>query len=83
MKPLHPGNFQAFLDAYREALQDSYKANPESYTWRPDQFDTVFGRMSEAIESGSFNKDSPAFKKACRVLGINHTYKAITEFISL
>ena len=82
-KPIHPGNLQAFLDVYKEQLHKAVKERPEEYLWSMSEFDAVFERMSKAIERGSFNKDSSAFKLTCKELGIKHTYTAIKEFISL
>jgi hypothetical protein len=80
---IHPGNFQCFLDVYREKLLEARKRHPETYAWPDSELDAVFERMTKAIERGSFNKDSHAFKATCKTLKIKHTYKAIKEFISL
>lgn len=78
---VHPGNFQCFLDVYREELEKSLKEAPENYAWGPDDLETVFNRMKNAIERGSFNKDSISFKRTCKRLNIKHTYRAIDDFI--
>ena len=83
MSSIHPGNLQCFLDVYRGHLFKSVTEQPNYYAWPISDFDKVFERMSKAIERGSFNKDSKAFKDTCKELGIKHTYKAIREFISL
>lgn len=82
MDNTHPGNLQCFLDVYREELERSYKASPESYAWPWSDFDVVFSRMAKGIEAGSFNKDNETFKRTCKRLRIKHTYTAIREFIS-
>jgi hypothetical protein len=83
MKTTHPGNLQCFLDVYKENLLKQIRENPQDYAWDVSQFDEVFSRMAKAIERGSFNKDSKAFKATCKELKIKHTYTAIREFISL
>lgn len=80
---IHPGNLQCFIDVYKEKLFEARKADPETYSWPESEFPLVFERMTKAIERGSFNKDSYAFKATCKALKIKHTYKAIQEFISL
>ena len=80
---IHPGNFECFMDVYREQVIESHKANPEYYDWPIEDLDRVLGRMRFAIEKNSFNKDSDSFKRTCKQLGIKHTYTAIREFISL
>ena len=51
---------------------------------RPEsEFEAVFKRMIEAIERGSFNKDSIAIKNTYKQLKIKHTYQAIKEFIAI
>lgn len=82
-KIIHPGNFQCFLDIYKENLIKEVQNNPNEYAWSLDQLETVFSRMSSAIERGSFNKDSKAFKNTCKELKIKHTYKDIENFICL
>jgi hypothetical protein len=83
LKPIHPGNLQCFLDCYRENLKIALELFPEEYHWSFKDFDSVILKMNAAIERGSFNKDSRAIKATCKQLKINHTYKAIKEFISL
>lgn len=78
---VHPGNLQCFLDVYKEELIKSHKENPDSYAWPFSELDEVFKRMSAAIERGSFNKDSKAFKSTCKALGIKHTYRDIDAYM--
>ena len=80
---VHPGNFECFMDVYREELTKQHSENPQDYAWPASELETVLCRMRAAIEKGSFNKDSKAFKNTCKRLKIKHTYAAIREFISL
>ncbi len=85
MKPqvIHPGNLQCFLDCYYKNLVKARREFHEEYAWPDSELETVFEHMASAIEKGSFNKDSRAFKATCKELKIKHTYTAIKEFISL
>jgi hypothetical protein len=71
---------QVFISIYRLELADSLRNNPDQYAWTLTDFDEVFTRMEQAIIKGTFNKDSDAFKRTCKKLGIKHTYKAIREY---
>lgn len=75
--------FQRFIGVYKEELEKSVRACPDDYAWALSDIDTVLERMTRAIERGSFNKDTPAFRRTCKQLGIKHTYKAINDFITL
>jgi hypothetical protein len=74
-------NLDIFLDAYKEQLRLSHQNNPEQYVWPLSELETVFNRMKQAIQKGSYNKDSSAFKATCKELKIKHTYLAIDCFI--
>lgn len=74
-------NQEKFLEEYKKQLIISITANPEQYSWTIDTLEEVFGRMKAAIIRGSFNKDTPAFKRTCKVLKIKHTYRDIETFL--
>ncbi len=76
-------NTKTFLDTYKKELLKSVTSNPEDYSWTVDSLDEVFNRMSKAIVSGSFNKDSKAFKATCKTLRIKHTYRDIEIFLGV
>ena len=71
----------AFLAAYRKHLERSRELYPEIYAWPIDQLEAVYSKMIAAIDRGSFNKDSHAFRWTCKELEIKHTYKDIKKFI--
>ena len=83
LNPIHPGNFECFFSIYAEKLKEARAKHPEDYNWPESALEIVLGKMRSAIERGTFNKDSHAFKATCKELKIKHTYKAIKEFISL
>ncbi len=70
-----------FLATYKEELIKSHNETPENYAWPISELDVVFSRMRAAIERGSFNKDSRAFKATCKRLKIKHTYRDIETFL--
>lgn len=71
-----------FKYIYTEELKDSYKKHRDQYIWPENEFPQVIERMCRAIEKGSFNKDSIAFRNTCKVLKIAHTYKAINQYLN-
>jgi hypothetical protein len=75
-------NCELFLSTYKEELRKSHNNNPEYYGWPISELEEVFKRMSNAIERGSFNKDSIAFKNTCKKLKIKYTYRDIETFIN-
>lgn len=72
---------QEFMRVYSKWLKHYRETKPEEYHWDMSQFNTVVGRVFQAVQKGRFNKDSHAFKATCKELGIPWTYKAIAEFI--
>jgi hypothetical protein len=70
-----------FIETYKQELIRSHNADPTSYAWPLSELDAVFERMRIAILRGSFNKDSVAFRRTCKRLGIKHTYRDIKAFI--
>jgi len=83
IKPIHLGNFECFMEIYEESLKEARLKYPDDYSWPDSEFQTVIQRMRTAVEKGTFNKDSHAFKITCKKLKIKHTYTAIKDFISL
>jgi hypothetical protein len=81
LNQINDSNLEKFLTTYRQNLILSHSENPATYAWPISEFETVFERIKAAIIKGSFNKDSLAFKKTCKTLGIKHTYAAIENFL--
>lgn len=65
-------NGMQFLNIYREELERDYPAA---------NIPLVMERMAGAIAQNNFNKDSRAFRVACKRLKIKHTYRDIQMFI--
>lgn len=71
-----------FKFIYGICLKKTHAQSPNDYAWPAHELLNVYERMCAAIDKGTFNKDSQAFKTTCKALGIKHTYKAIAEFIN-
>ena len=74
-------NRDRFLAIYREKLAEAVVNHPDQYTWPIEELDEVMGRMTAALDKGSYLKSGLAFRNTCRELGIKYTYTAINEFI--
>lgn len=79
----NPTNREKFLETYRKNLILAREKYPDQYHWPLSEIETVFHRMTVAIDRRIFNKDSHAFKWTCRELGIKHAYRAIHDFLKL
>ena len=74
-------NKSIFRAAYLAALQQAVVSKPQDYQWPKGlTVETVAGRMFAAMDKGSFNHDSHAYRLATKALGIKFTRKAIVEF---
>jgi hypothetical protein len=71
---------KAFMEAYEPSLREAVLKYPVNYAWPIENVPVVAERMKAAIERGTYNYDSHAFKITCRKLGIKHTRTAINEF---
>ena len=76
-------NLALFQSIYAIELDKAVRKYPEKYVWPKEEFPLVLRRMFNAIEAGTFNKDGHAFKNTCKELGIQHTYKAIREYLGV
>lgn len=74
-------NREKFKRVYKEELISAHSKYPEIYAWPISELEQVLTRIYLAIDKGSFNKDSHAFKATCKALGIKHTYQAIETFL--
>jgi hypothetical protein len=78
MMDYNPLRMEWFLDAYSRHYNKARDEKPEEYSGDRKQ---VLARMYKAILEGSFNKDGEGFKRTCKQLGINRTYKAIDAYL--
>lgn len=75
-------NLNAFMAEYQKQLAAVVVELPEEYAYPVEQVPNVCVRMREAFRKDSYNYDSPAIKRTCRVFGIKHTRKAIREALT-
>lgn len=76
-------NKEIFFDVYMVELSAAIEKYPNEYAYSKAQVPEVVERMKMAFDKGSYNKDSRAIKRVCKILGIKHTYKAINEFVGV
>lgn len=74
-------NRERFLTEYRAQLALAREQFPEEYVWPESELERVYGRMVEAIDRGSYSKDSRALRAVCRLLRIKHTYTGIRAYL--
>lgn len=73
-------NLDKFIEIYTEHLKHEVETNPQDYFWSISDLPVVVNKMKNAMEKGTFNKDSKAIKKTCKQLNIKHTYTEMRAF---
>jgi hypothetical protein len=76
------------LDTFCETLAGQYRtlfASDPDYAHVASQLtpEALARKMTLGLDNGTANKDGKAIRNACRVLGIDYTYKAIREYLAL
>ncbi len=71
--------FDSMAAAVDEGLRKACEEG--EYNWGSSLLGTVQTRMRAALKAGTYNYDGPAFKIACKLVGIKQRRKAIEEFI--
>lgn len=74
-------NRDKFKMTYQKNLSICREKHPDVYAWSLSELETVWLKMCHAIDKGSFNKDSHAFKMTCKELRIKHTYRDIETYL--
>ena len=78
---------QANLATFESHLADAYKdlfANDPEYAYaasRATPTELAY-KMSVGLAAGEANKAGKGIKRACKAVGIKHTYKAIQDYLS-
>lgn len=77
------GKREAFQAALTEAYRDLF-ANDAEYRNHGSMTtpERLAERMTEALASGTGNKDGKGIKRTCKALGIKYTYGAIREYLA-
>lgn len=75
------------MSRFQSILADQYRdlfANDPEYAFAAQRTtpDALAEKMTAGLRKGSANKDGDGIKRACKVLGINHTYKAISAYLA-
>jgi hypothetical protein len=88
---------QANLAAFESHLADAYKdlfANDPEYACAASRLRTyqrklvaatpteLAHKVSVGLATGEANKDGEGIKRACKAVGIKHTYKAIQDYLT-
>ena len=75
----------AFRVAYLAALAEAIRKNPEAYDYPADEAEIVVHRMiSTMLREGplSINRDTTAFRAACRKAGVKNTAKDLAAWFA-
>lgn len=76
----NPEQFQAALT---DAYTDLFAHDPEySYSAARSTPASLAARMTTSLAAGAANKDGQGIVRACRAVGIKHTYLAIRKFLN-
>jgi len=78
---------QENVDTFCATLTDQYRTlfvSDPDYAHVASRFtpEALARKMTLGLDSGTANKNGKAIRNACRVLGIDHTYKAIRAYLS-
>ena len=78
---------QVNLDTFYETLAAQYHtlfvSDPDyAYVASLLTPEALARKMTFGLDNGTANKDGKAIRNACRVLGIEYTYKAIRAYLS-
>jgi hypothetical protein len=76
-------NLETFIKTLEVAYTDLFANNPEyafaASRGTPAQ---LAAKMGTCLLTGEANKDGEGIKRACKALGIKHTYAAIRAYLS-
>lgn len=81
----HPGNVEYVFNIYAEQLDQSMRSNPGMYMPGLTAVDIAEKFKAKILAGGDIseiNIASDAWRRTCKQLGINHTYKALREYMS-
>lgn len=79
----HMVNRERFVLALTDAYTDLF-VNDASYAFSAARTTpaNLAVKMTNGLMSGDANKDGEGIKRACKAVGIAHTYKAIRAFLA-
>lgn len=78
---------QVNLDTFCETVTDQYRtlfASDPDYAHVASHLtpEALARKMTLGLDNGTASKDGKAIRSACRILKIDHTYKAIRAYLS-
>ncbi|MEN6367754.1 MAG: hypothetical protein ABFC88_13160 [Thermoguttaceae bacterium] len=78
---MNKAKLDVFMATYIPCLREAVTFHPDDYCYRVEDVPRVANLMRAAIEDGTYSHDGRAMRMTCRILGINHSRKAIAEFL--
>lgn len=77
-------NAERFETALREAYTDLFANNPDyAYSAAHTTPEVLAAKMTAGLQvHNGANKDGDGIKRACKAMGIKHTYAAIRGFLA-
>lgn len=82
---MNPDRFALFEPAYRAGLLEAVTSNREEYGYPVEAVPTVADKMLRAIAKNPLmvNYGGSGFRRACKILGIKSTRKAIFAYLEI
>jgi hypothetical protein len=81
--PINHGKLAVFELHLSRAYEDLFANDPEyqlaASRYRPSE---LACKMTLGLAKGDANKDGEGIRRACKAVGIKHTYKAIREYLT-
>lgn len=76
-------NRNTFENHLRAAYEDLFVNDPEyNYVSERTTPQELASKIVVLLADGNANKDGKGIKRACKAVGIKHTYKAIKEYLN-
>lgn len=76
-------NKQRFELALSTIYRELFATDPDyAYSASKTTPEALARKITDGLHTGSANKDGEGVKRACKVMGIPHTYKAIQAFFN-
>lgn len=80
---MNQANISTFQQHLQHAYEDLFLNDPEySYAAGRTTPSELASKMTLSLSKGKVNKDGEGIKRACKAVGIKHTYKAIKEYLN-
>jgi hypothetical protein len=81
---INQANFATFRSHLADAYKDLFANDPKyAYTASVTNPAKFAHKMSVGLATKGANKDGEGIRRACKAVGIKHTYKAIRDYLNL